>query len=120
MSILSFIRKVCVQDAVYWGSPTPDGYGGLTFDPPKIIKCRWDSVVKNILSDEGKLFVSQAEVLVTEDLEVGGYLYLGDMIGFTNEHRVDPQTVTGAYPIKRITKNPLFRSEDKFVRVVYL
>lgn len=118
--ITKFIQRVCVQDAVYWGAPVSNGYGGYTYNQPKLIKCRWTDTTKNITTDSGELIVSRAEVLVVDDLEVGGVLYLGDFTGLTNTHRVNPLTLDAAYTIKRVDKTPLFRSTDEFVRVVYL
>lgn len=120
MSIKSFLKKVCVQDAIYWKLKGYDGYGGKEYEEPRLIKCRWTDTTKQITNKNGEVTVCKAEILVTEDIEVGGFLYLGDFIGITNEHRVNPQTLSGAYEIKRVDKIPLFRSKTEFVRKVYV
>ena len=51
MSITSFIKRIAVQDCVYWGNPVNDGFGGTTFDYPVEIKCRWTEKTR-ILSNE--------------------------------------------------------------------
>jgi len=120
--IIKFISYVCVQTAVYWGSPVPDGYGGYTYAKPIEIKCRWDDVSKEIMSDNGEQIVCRAQVLTPTDVKTGGYLYLGSLQNLTLDAAdyVNPRTVNGAYMIQRVEKSPLFRATDKFVIVAYL
>jgi hypothetical protein len=118
--LIKFVESVCVQTAVYWGSPKNDGYGGTTYDSPVEIKCRWDGKTKRITNDEGEEVVSRAQVLVTQDLEVGGVLYLGTLNDLGTEQENDPAQIVGAYKIQRVEKSPLFRSTKDFVRTVYL
>ena len=122
MSIISFIEKVCVQTAVYWGNPKPDGTGGMTYDPPKEIKVRWEDKAQVITDNIGKEIVSRSEVLVTSDLDEEGMLFLGTLadLDYYYLQREDPRKVEKAYEIKRVDKTPLFRSVDEFVYIVYL
>jgi len=82
MSILRFIQKVAVQTAVYWGNPVDDHFGGATFDDPTELApptngVRWEDRQKVIISKDGKELVVDVEVLVNQDLDIGGWLYLG-------------------------------------------
>lgn len=120
MSISKFIKKVCVQDAVYWPPGMITGYGQREFEEPRLIKCRWVDTTKTITDKNGQIIVCDAEILVVDDLEVGGFIYLGDFTGLTNENRVDPKTLPGAYEIRRVDKVPLFRSKTEFVKKVYV
>lgn len=120
MSILDFIEEVCVQTAVYWGNPRSDGYGGIIFDDPVEIKCRWDDVAKLITDAKGQTVISQAEVLITQDVVVDGYLYLGALADLDSSEEENPISVSGAHAIKRVDKTPLFKSTDEFVRSAYL
>ena len=119
MSIESFIRRVCVQTAVYWGNPRSDGYKDI-YDEPVEIACRWDGSTKLITDAKGNQAVAVAEVLVTQDLDVDGLLYLGELSDIDSNQEDDPATIPGAYKIKKFDKNPLFRKTDKFVRVAWL
>lgn len=118
-SLTKFIKKVCVQDAIYWGKPTSDG-ADLVYSQPKLIKCRWEEHFEKMIDNAGQIVLSRAKVLVTEDLEVGGVLYLGDFTGLTNDHRIDPLRLNGAYTIKRVEKIPFMRSTSEWVRTVWL
>ena len=127
MGIEKFIQKVCVQTAVYWGNPQPDGYGGITFDDPVEISCRWDCKRRKeipslmVVSGGGtEMIVSIAEVLVTQDVDVGGYLYLGDLDDLDSSEQDDPKSVEGAYEIRRFDKIPMIKSTTEFVRKAYL
>lgn len=132
MGIEKFIKSVCVQTAVYWGNPQPDGYGGVTFDearelsPPNGV--RWEDKWQLITTKEGNEIVSRSEVLVTEDLDDEGYLMLGtlsDLLVYTEGpadrvEDINPRIVTNAYQIKGRTKVPMIKSKAEFVRKVYL
>lgn len=114
-----FLEKICVQDALYWALNDNDGYED-TFDPPILIKCRWEDVSELILDKNGEKVLSNAKILVLQDLDVGGVLYLGDFSGITNEHRVSPLTLGSSFIIKKFSKIPRIKSTTKFVRTVWL
>lgn len=120
--IIKFINYVCVQTAVHWARGTPDGYGGYTYSDPVDIKCRWDDVSKEIMTDNGEQIVCSAQVLTPTNVKTGDYLWLGSKQNLTLDASgyVDPRTVDGAFMIQRVEKSPLFRSIDEFVIVAYL
>ena len=118
--LIKFVESVCVQTAVYWGNPTPDGYGGTTYDDPVEISCRWDETINIIRNNQGEEVVSKAETLVTQDVDENGMLYLGELDDLDSAEEESPETVNGTWKIIRFDKTPLFRSTDEFVRTVYL
>jgi len=120
MGIIKFIEKVCAQTAVYWGSPVEDGYGKHTYADPVEIACRWDGIVKVVTDKDGKEIVSRARLLLTQEVDEEGFLFLGNLDDLDSEGEEDPLTVDGAYQIIRLDKTPLFRSTDEFVYEVYL
>ena len=127
MSILSFIRKVCVQTAVYWGNPVPDGFGGFTFDEPVEIKCRWEDKIRTFTNLNGIETASKAMILSPVDLCHQGWVFLGTLEDVytlldvdSSNITINPKDVQGAYEIVAIDKTPLFRSTTKFVKEYYL
>lgn len=120
MSIESFIKRVCVQPAVYWGNPVVDGYGGTTFDDPREIKCRWDWMDRIRETNNGKQFHQKGQALVTEDLSLEGWLYLGSLndLDLDSNDYINPMSVQGAFQIIGFNKTSLVRSTTKFVREV--
>ncbi|MFA5655954.1 MAG: hypothetical protein WDA37_04350 [Dysgonamonadaceae bacterium] len=120
MGIEKFIQKVCVQTAVYWGSPTNDGFGGFTFAEPIEIPVRWEDKTQIVATMDGQEVTSDTEVLVTIDLEYNGYLYLGLLEDLTDDEQENPMLVSGAKPIISISKIPMIKSTTEFVRKVYL
>lgn len=120
MGIEKFIQKVCVQTAVYWGSPTNDGFGGFTFAAPIEIPVRWEDKTQIVATMDGQEVTSDTEVLVTIDLEYNGYLYLGLLEDLTDDEQENPMLVSGAKPIISISKIPMIKSTTEFVRKVYL
>lgn len=120
MSIIDFIENVCVQTAVYWGSPTPDGYGGLTYADPVEIFCRWDGSTKLITDAKGVEVVAIASIMVLQEVDVDGLLYLGSLDDLDSTQEDDPSTITTAYKIKKLDKTPLFESTDEFVFTAFV
>jgi hypothetical protein len=111
MGIESFIRKVCVQTAVYWGNPVPDGFGGMIFDYPVEIMVRWDFTQRAILSQLQVGLNVDATVLSPEDLECEGMLFLGTLDDLWDESvtssggLIDPKNFEGdIYSILKVEK----------------
>lgn len=115
MSIEKFIRSVCVQTAVYWGNPRNDGMGGMVYDPPREIPVRWDDKQKVVLDKNAKEVVSNSTVLVTQDLDLEGLLWLGRISDL--EINPFPEQIR---EITAIEKVPMIRKTNQFVRTVYL
>lgn len=118
MSIIKFIKKVCVQTAVLWTYLGPDGYGGELFDEPVEIKVRWEDIDQTMEDDTRVEFVSRAKILLTEDVKMKDYLHLGTLESIENE--ANPRKVDKAFPIKSFRRTPLIFSTDKFVKTVFL
>lgn len=118
MSIESFIKKVCVQTAVYWGNPTPNGFGGYTFSAPVEVKCRWDDTNEFQRNANGVEFVAKAKVLVTQDMDLGGWLFLGSLDDL--ESNPVPTKSDGAFMIGKFIKVPMIKKTDVFVRTAFL
>lgn len=118
MGIESFIRSICVQDAVYWGNPVQDGFGNKTYDDPEEIKVRWDEKPQLIAGKDGREITTDVEILTPEDLDVGGMLYLGNLDDIGSDD--NPHTIENTYEIMGRTKISMPKSVTEFVRIVYL
>ncbi len=119
--------KFCVETAVYWGSPVNDGYGGFTFATPVEIPCRWEN--KNEIDigwfstgNPANLLVCKASVLVTQDLDLNGYMYLGTLsqLQALGADITNPISIKNAYTIHRFDKIPMVFKNDEFVRTAWL
>jgi hypothetical protein len=128
MSIESFIKKVCVQTAVYWGNPKSNGTGGNTYDTPIEIKCRWDYKTRMVLGANGLQINTDVDVLVTVDLVLGGFLFLGTLEDLddssipldSGQTYPTPDQVEKAYGILTVSKVSMIKSLTQFVRTVSL
>jgi hypothetical protein len=121
MGISAFIKSICVQTAVYWGSPVNDGYGGKTYAAPVEIQCRWTDKQRIVFRQDGKQLLAKGEVLVTADLDLQGWLYLGNLVDFDDSVDISqPMNIEGAYEIQAIDKIPMIKSTDIFVRTIFL
>lgn len=140
------ITRTCKQKAVYWGSPTEDGFGGKTFADPVEIACRWEDMQQIVTDAKGNEITSRALVFVLQDVDEEGMLYLGtlaaldiildelltaDNVDITADNETitadasiaplpNPMTIEGAYIIKRFQKTPALRNTTEFLRKAYL
>ena len=114
---MSVITKVLKQKCVYWAPKEVDVYGQNTFEHPEELNCRWDDGIHEIVDTNGAKVASNAEVMVSEDVVVGGVLMLGTLIDV--EIGVEPAQNTGAYTIIQFEKNPNFKCTE-FVRTAHL
>lgn len=115
----NFPNRNLNQKAVYWGNPQPSGYGGLTYDEPIEIDCRWVDSAQIITDAKGNEIVCRATVQVNRDLDEEGLLYLGELEDLDSSEEADPQTISKAYSIKRFDKTPNIKATSYF-RMAYL
>jgi hypothetical protein len=113
-------RRLRKQDAVYWGSPVADGFGGYDFDDPVEIRVRWEHKPELFINLAGNEVRSQAVVFPGVDLDIGGYLYLGELSDLDSTVMEPKDVTTGrVYEIRGFSKSPSRRGK-KFVRKVWL
>ncbi len=107
------------QTAVYWGNPQNDGYGGHTFDTPIQLRVRWEDKQELYNDAEGREKRSSAIVYTQVDLDMGGFLYLGDLDDSGLDSDPQPSEVPSAKEIKQWGKVPNLQG-TKFVRKAWL
>lgn len=111
--------RLAKQTAVYWGTPTPDGTGGYTYDDPVEIRVRWEERQELFIDAAGREVRSSAVVRPLQDLDMNGYLYLGDLDDLSSADEGDPQGLAGARPIRGWAKSPTARG-GAYVRKAWL
>jgi len=117
----TLVEKRLVQDAVYWPSPTPDGYGRSTFGTPVDIKVFWVWEQEMFLDIDGDEILSKAVVYIDRDLTRGndgwGFLWLGKTTD--SGYNADPTSLVDAGKIRSFVKHPDIRARH-FDRKVHL
>lgn len=120
MSIDAYMKNICNDIAVYWGTPVADKFGAFTFATPVEIQCLWKGKVVLIRDDEGREIVSKAKVYVTQDLDEHGMLFHGILDDLTAAQKSDPRKVSSAYEIKTFMKVPSLHLKNQFNRSAIL
>ena len=103
---MSWVTKNLWQDLVYWGAPSNDGLGGITFTAPINIKGRWEDVQKKFIDSNGHEIVSSSIVYLGQDVDIGGWLFRGKILDIASALRNSPAEVSGAKEIKDFNKTP--------------
>lgn len=119
MGIISFVKYVCVQDAIYWEYDGSDGMD-KKYKAPVAIKCRWDGSTKLLRKYDADTDVQVREVLLTQEVKTKSFLALGNVGDVTPEQAEDPLLFPDAFEVHKSFITPLFRSKDKFVYEVHL
>jgi len=70
-------QSLKTEDATYWASGTPDGYGGFTYASPVALKVRWQDQQERLVDSDGKEFVSRAIIYTDSKLDKNGWIYRG-------------------------------------------
>ena len=112
------LTKSLKQSCVYWSSPTADGYGGYTFNDAVELNVRWEDKQELFINAQGKEERSQAVVYLDQDVDMGGYLYLGDLDDLDSSDP-DPQNIANAKEIRAFQKIPNIKG-TAFLRKVWL
>lgn len=118
MSIVSFIKSVCTQDAIYWEFEGVDRHGQSTFANPIDMKCRWDEKTEVIISFAGKEFVADAELLIVNDVKEESMIMLGEVADLPAD--TSPNNQDDAFIIKRAHRFPLFKGTEFVVFQAFL
>lgn len=119
MGTLGFIKKNLNQTLVYWGNPSDDGYGGYDFDAPVEIAGRCEHTAVMVVVNEGEEVVNRAFVYLDQEVDKGGYLYLGTLDDAAMGSSLQPDTTEGSMRILAFEKIPQL-SGSKFVYKAYV
>lgn len=119
MSRSQIITSKLKQTAIYWGSPVSDGQGGRTFDDPVEVSVRWEERQEKFISAAGQEAMSKAILYVEQDMDLGGYLFLGSLTDLASDEETDPLIVDNAYAIQASEKTPNLKA-DVFLRKLWL
>lgn len=104
---------------MYWANPQSDGFGGRIFDEPVEIEVRWEDRQELFIDANGQEVRSRSVVYLGQDINIGGYLYLGSLSGLSSDEESNPLSVSAAYEIRGYQKVPNLKTEQ-FLRKVWL
>ena len=114
---MSIITKVLKQTAVYWEPSGIDKYGQATVSLPIELSVRWEDMLTEVLNSDGTKQLSKAKVMVSSDVEIGGFLKLGTLESCLDI--VDPSNNESVFEIISFEKMPNIRNTE-FFRQAYL
>ena len=122
------ISKFAVQTALYWGNPTPDHFGGASYDNPVEFSCRWEDSNELKIWRQGTELHSSSIILTNKEMVIEGWCFLGtlteldDLIATNSAVLIKnkPETIPGAFIIREKRKIPMVKSTNDFVRLYYL
>ena len=112
-----YTTKNLIHDIVYWA---PSSYTGIgrTFSNPVAVTGRWVDKSEMFKDSQGREKLSQAVVLISQDVLPGGYLFKGKLADLPTVVST-PDEVSGAYEINLFQKVPNLKG-TKTVRKVWL
>lgn len=110
---MSFLNRFLKQTCTYWSPGTVGADGRPAFGTPTTMSCRWEDRPELVVDKEGREVKAQTRIYLEEDVELGGYLFLGTSTAS------DPKEVEGASEIMAFSKLPSIKG-DEFERKAWL
>lgn len=101
------------QDLTYWGPGQENQFGVKTHAAPILIKGRWQDHFEEIHTVGGNVINARAIVYPNQDLEVNGFLALGD-----HTASAEPTAVPVASEVLAYFEDPDLRSMGKVRKAV--
>ena len=114
---MSILTRKLNQTVVYWGNPSQRGDGGFDFDDPVELDGRWEFKQEKFVDSIGEERISLSVVYFDQDVDIGGYLFLGELADLDSDE--DPETQDGAQRIMQFLSTPNI-SNTESVRKVWL
>lgn len=117
---MSFLTKNHNQTVVYWALDAKDKWGNRTFVAPVELAARWEDRQDLFIDASGRESVSRAFIFLGQDIDLGGFLFLGELSDIDSSvDETNPKNVGNSYEIKAFNKTPNMKNTD-FERVVIL
>jgi hypothetical protein len=91
------------QTLTYWApGSSPDGFGGVSFAAPVLVRCRWQNKHQLMRRPDGEEFSSIAIIYPAIELREKGYVALGSFLATVN-----PRTLTDvAFEVRQADTSP--------------
>ena len=109
---MSYLTRNLRQSVTYWSPGTPDGFGGVSFGTPVVVKGRWEDRTNLFVDIDGNEARSSTRVYLDRDVELNGFLFLGSSTA------TDPKTVSDAKEIRDFRKTPNLQATEFERRVL--
>jgi hypothetical protein len=100
MTITPYESEMMNEDVTYWAPISGDGFGGVSFAAPIVIKCRWQVDNKMRRDSQGEEFYCDAIVYPNHAVRTQGFLVKGVSSAAT------PKSVEGASEIRLVKLSP--------------
>ena len=113
------IASMLNQTAIYWGTPTQNGWGGVSYGTPVEVTVRWMEKQQKFIDMSGVEAVSKVTVISETDFVLGGRLWLGELTDLTTEQKADPTSKAGCSEIRGYNKTPSLDATE-FLRRAFL
>lgn len=111
MALTPHISNLMLQRLTYWPPGLPDGFGGVTFDPPTIVTCRWQDVHEMFHDAVGREVMSNAIIYPAQPLALKGRVALGVF------SQSDPLDVEESFEIRQVKTSPSLKQDRELNKV---
>lgn len=118
---MSRITRNLRQKAMYWAPNGENEFGNTTYAEPVEISVRWTDIAELTVTKDGRTVTSKSKVMVDQDVEEGGLLWLGTEEDWedTTTPEVPPTVEEGGNEIVLLKKIPN-RKATEFLRIAML
>lgn len=100
------------QTATYWAPGVIDGFGGVSFATPILIKCRFQTTTSLVRSAQGQELITSSVAYTDRKLAEEGYICEGDLTAYVN-----PKSVVEASLIVTSNMSPSLDATEVLYKV---
>ena len=72
---------------------------------------RWEDTQKKFVNAAGEEEVSKAVIYLGQDVDLGGWVWLGDIDDVSSADQDDPENLAGAHEIRAFNKTPNIKAD---------
>lgn len=114
---MTVFSRYMPQEATYWPVQSPnDGFGRVVFGSPVLVQCRWENKAVKFVTAQEQEAVSDAIVYVAHEVEIGGWLALGDETAAGVSP--GPRGLAGAREIRQVHASPSLAGDETLYKAI--
>ena len=110
---MPILVKARIHTAVFWKSKGPDGRGGMVYEKPVQILCRWDEDEESVVHAADATHICTDSVICDRTVHTGDRLWLGTLASIPTASLNKPEDIRNSRTVRRVQITTKLRNADR-------